>query len=161
EPKNELAVILVERRACDEAQTLLAAVLDDVFYPTRHFAEHNLARAEACSGNVEAAVERLTSLTSKRPKFCLAYLTASEVASRAQLHEETVEACESFRENCERDAEIGTKIPDALKATCDLRKGRAYMALGDVESARTAFERCRSAEKTRAACHDALELLPP
>lgn len=161
EPKNELAVILVERGSCNEAQTLLKQVLEDVFYPTHHFAEHNLARAEACAGGHREAIGRLERLTEKRPKFCLAYLTASEVASSAKLHEATVEACESFRENCERDDDIGPKIPEALKATCDLRKGMAYAALGDVESARTALERCRAAKDTRAACRDALDLLPP
>lgn len=161
EPKNELAVILTERNSCDAAIELLAEVLEDVFYPTRHFAEHNLARAEACAGQPGEAVRRLARLTSKRPKFCLAYLTASEVASSAQLHEETVEACESFREYCERDEEIGQRIPESLKATCDLRKGRAYVALGDVESARTALGRCSGSENTRMACREALELLPP
>ena len=161
EPKNELAVVYIERGQCREAIGLLKDVLDDVFYPTHHFAEHNLARAEACAGEPSNAVSRLEQLTRKRPKFCLAYLTSSEVSSKAELYEATIEACESFRENCVRDEQIGPKIPVELKAMCDLRKGRAYSKLGDIESARTAFERCQLEEATRKDCRRALQLLPP
>lgn len=161
EPKNELAVLLIETDRCEEARTLLVQVLDDIFYPTHHFAEHNLARAEACSGNPEAAVARLERLTERRPKFCRAYLTASELAEAARLREATVEACESFRENCELDEEIGPKIAPHLSAACHLRRGRAYLALGDVESARSAFQRCVGADSTGSTCRDALGLLPP
>lgn len=160
EAKNSLAVVLASQERCGEAQVLLRQVTEDVFYPSRHIAEHNLARAEACSGDAKKALERLQRLTEKKPKFCKAYLTASEIAEKAEFHESTVEACESFRDFCERDENIGTRIPE-LVALCQLRKGRAYVALGDVESARTAFERCGSAEVTRTTCRDALNLLPP
>lgn len=161
EPKNDLAVILIDQGSCEEAQRLLEAVLDDVFYPTKHFAEHNLARAEACAGDVDAAVGRLAALTEQRPKFCLAYLTGSEIALNSGRFEAAVEACEGFDESCARDPELKEKIPDSLRATCDLRKGQAYTALGDVESARTALRRCTQAADTRSACRDALALLPP
>ena len=161
DPKNDLAVVLIEQGGCEEAVQLLREVLDDVFYPTQHFAEHNLARAEACEGDVQQAVARLDNLTRKKPKFCLAYLTASEMAEEANLHESTVEACERFRDHCEQDKDIGRRIPYEVRALCDLRKGRAYAALGDVESARTALGRCRGAESTGRACREALRFLPP
>ena len=161
DPKNDLAVVLLDQGRCEEAQKLLRKVLDDIYYPLHHFADHNLARAEACAGDVPGALRRLEALAERRPKFCKAYLTASELAEGARLHEATIEACENFKEYCEKDEELGEKIALRYKAGCDLRKGRAYLAVGDVESARTAFERCRAAPSTRAACRDALAMLPP
>ncbi len=161
EPKNDLAVVLIERGECAEARELLLAALEDVFYAHPHFAEHNLARAEACSGDIGAAVDRLRRLVAQRPKFCLGYLTASSLAASEGLHEATIEACEGFRAQCERDSELGSQIPEDVKAACDERRGRAYLALGDVESARAAYRRCAASESVGRRCRVGLDTLPP
>lgn len=159
--KNTLAVVLLELKQCDRALGLLREVAEDVYYVKQDYVQHNLAQSEACLGNVGEALSRLDKLTRTSPRFCLAYLTMSEIASKTGRHEETVEACESFRDYCVRDEEVGASVPSGLKATCDLRKGRAYVAIGDIESARTALSRCSLAEVTKKACREALQRLPP
>ena len=159
--KNTLAVVLLEQDGCQQALDLLTDVREDVFYLKQDYVEHNLALAESCLGNADAALGRLERLTRRSPKFCLAHLTMSEIAEKSHRYETTVEACESFKDYCVKDEELGASVPNALKATCDLRKGRAYVAIGDIESARTAFRRCRIEKVTKKACADALQLLPP
>lgn len=159
--KNTLAVILLEQNACQRALDMLNEVKDDVFYRKQDYVQHNLALAESCLGNADAALSRLERLTRISPKFCLAHLTRSEIAEKANRYEITVQSCDGFRDYCVKDEALGASIPNDLKATCDLRKGRAYIAIGDVESARTAFRRCRLQKITKKACSDALQLLPP
>lgn len=160
-PKNELAIVLMETGNCGEAEALLEQVLKDIFYPTPEFAEHNLARAQACQGNVEAAMKRLENLVLKRPKFCLGYLTLAQIALDAKAHETTVQACDDFVANCEEDEQIKAQIQPEHSAKCYLNKGMAYAAMGDVESARASFERCNSRGPAGRECQRSLELLPP
>lgn len=160
-PKNELAVVLMQRGACVEAQALLEQVIKDIFYPTPEFAEHNLARAMACQGDLPGAMQRLENLVTKRPNFCLGYLTLAQVSSEAKAHEVTVRACDDFATNCEQNESIRDQISPEHSAQCYLKKGMAYAEMGDVESARAAFERCDSAGPNGRECRRSLGLLPP
>lgn len=160
-PRNELAIVLMEKGDCREAQTQLEQVLKDIFYPTPEFAEHNLAKALACQGDAQGAMKKLEELVMKRPKFCLGYLTLAEISFEAKAHETTIEACDGFVANCEEDERIREQILPEHRAKCYLRKGMAYAALGDVESARAAFERCDSRGPNGRECRRSLELLPP
>ena len=115
----------------------------------------------ACQGDVAAAEQRLRNLMLKRPKFCLGYLTLAQIALDAKHHELTVETCDDFVANCEQDERLGAQILPEHSAQCYLRKGLAYAAMGDVESARASFERCRSRGPNGKECRKSLELLPP
>ena len=160
-PKNELAVVLIQTNRCEEAKTLLLAVKKDIFYPTPQFAEHNLAKAEACGGNTEAAVDRLEKLVLKYPKFCLAYLTLAQMASQLKRHETTISSCDDFGYQCLEDEQIKKFVSVEDRDLCYLRKGLAYAELGDLESARASFSRCQSRGQLGKECKKSLEMLPP
>ncbi len=159
--KNELAVVLMERGSCVEAQELLQDVMRDILYPTPEFAEHNLALALACQGDRAGAMQRLENLVLKRPQFCLGYLTLASVSADAKAHEVTVRACDGFVVNCEQNSRVSKQISPEHSAQCYLRKGLAYAAMGDVESARASFNRCASTGPNGRECRRSLGLLPP
>lgn len=160
-PKNELAVVLLQTNRCEEAKGLLEAVLKDIFYPTPQFAEHNLARATACMGDMDRAVDRLEKLLLKYPKFCLGYLTLAELAASAKRHETTISSCDDFVHHCEEDEEIKKLVSAEQSDLCYFKKGLAYGELGDLESARASFSRCRSRGQLGKECKKSLEMLPP
>lgn len=159
-PKNELAVVLIQTNRCEEAQTHLEKVLKDIFYPTPQFAEHNLARALACQGDVDGAVDRLEKLMLKQPKFCLGYLTLAQLAAQDRRHEVTITACDDFTHHCEEDDEIKKLVSAEQSDLCYLKKGLAYAELGDLESARASFLRCQSRGQYGKECRKSLEMLP-
>ena len=158
--RNELAVVMMEQGRCQEAVPLFEKVLEDIFYPTPEFAEHNLAQAYACLGRTDEALSRLDKLVTKRPYFCLGYLTLSRLASKSRRPESTIRACDDFAHYCEQNEKIKNQVLPQQSAMCYLRKGLAYAELGDVESARTAFERCQSLGEVGRECSKSLELLP-
>lgn len=160
-PKNELAVVLIERNLCGEAETLLDSVLEDIFYPTPEFARHNLARAMACQGRIEEAIGGLKNLVKRKPRFCLGYLTMSELASESERYEDTIEACDGFVRYCQEAEEIRDKVLPQHSAICYRRSGVAYAKLGDVESARAAFLRCEATGVLGDECRRLLNALPP
>lgn len=160
-PKNELACVLVELGRCDEAETLLRQVLDDIFYPFPEFAEHNLARALACEGRTDEALKNLEALVLKRPHFCRGYLTMAQLSVQARQPELTIRACDGFEDNCEKNEEIRKQILPEQSAMCYFRKGLAHVELGDVESARTSFMRCQSDGTFGSECIRSLQMLPP
>lgn len=160
-PKNELAVVLIQTGRCAEAETLLEAVLKDIFYPTPEFAEHNLARSRACQGDIDGAVQRLENLVLKRPHFCLGYLTLADLAANAKKHETTISACDDFAHNCEQHEQIKEQVSPEQSDLCYLKKGLAYAELGDLESARSSFMRCQSKGQLGRECKKSLEMLPP
>ena len=160
-PKNELAVVLIERKRCEEAEELLRKVLKDIFYETPQFAEHNLARAQACQGQSDEAIRLLENVVLKRPLFCLGYLTLAELSSEARRHELTIRACDDFAHHCEQNEKIRAQIAPEQSALCYLKKGLAYAELGDVESARASFSRCPPAGQHGRECRRSLSMLPP
>ncbi len=160
-PRNELAVVLTEEGQCVEAEEQLRLLLEDIFYPAPENARHNLALALECQGRSAEAIQELRGLLQNKPRFCLGYLTMSEIASRAHDSESTVEACERFVEFCEKDERVGQAIPASYRAVCYLRKGVAYRELGDIESARAAFLRCEATGELRSECRQELTTLPP
>ncbi len=160
-PKNELAVVLLQTNRCEEAKGLLEAVLKDIFYPTPQFAEHNLARAHACTGDPEGAVERLEKLVLKYPKFCLGYLTLAQLSAQVKRHETTISSCDDFVHHCEEDESIKKLVSAEQSDLCYLKKGLAYAELGDLESARASFSRCQSRGQLGKECKKSLEMLPP
>ena len=161
EPKNELAVVLMETRRCAEAEELLLEVKKDIFYRTPEFAEHNLARAIECQGRDKEAVAILEELVLKRPLFCLGYLTLAQLAARTMQNEVTIDACDGFFTNCEQNEEIKEQISPDHSAMCYLKKGMAHAAMGDVESARASFKRCQTSGMYGPECRRSLNLLPP
>jgi Tfp pilus assembly protein PilF len=161
EPKNELAVVLMETKRCAEAEELLLEVKKDIFYRTPEFAEHNLARALECQGREPEAVSILEELVLKRPLFCLGYLTLAQLAARTKRNETTIDACEGFFTNCEQNEKIKEQISPEHSAMCYLKKGMAHAAMGDVESARASFKRCQSSGMYGPECRRSLNLLPP
>jgi Tfp pilus assembly protein PilF len=161
EPKNELAVLLMETKRCAEAEELLMQVRTDIFYRTPEFAEHNLAKALECQGRDQEALGILEDLVLKRPTFCLAYLTLAQLAARTKQPEATIDACEGFFTNCEQNEEIKEQISPEHVAMCYLKKGTAHAALGDVESARASFKRCQTSGTYGSECRRSLNLLPP
>ncbi len=171
--RNELAVVYLEQRRCEEAVPLFEKVLEDIFYATPEFAEHNLAQAYACLGRTDEAISRLDKLVTKRPYFCLGYLTLSRLASSSRRPDVTVQACEDFVHHCEEHEKIREQVLPQQSALCYYRKGLAYAEMGDVESARTAFERCQlirantpsgvnraPVEDVGRECQESLRLLP-
>jgi Flp pilus assembly protein TadD len=159
--KNELAGILLVTKRCEEAEGLFRAVTEDIFYQTPEFAEHNLALALACEGKIKNAVELLEGTVLKRPHFCLAYLTLSQLSAQAKLPERTVKACGDFETNCAQFEKIKDQVTPEMNATCYLRSGKAYVDMGDVESARAALTRCMSTSETIGKdCRELLMMLP-
>ena len=161
EPKNELAIVLIETKRCEEAEGLLGEVKKDILYPTPEFAEHNLARAIECQGRDREAVSMLEGLVLKRPQFCLGYLTLAQLASRTQQHQATIDACDGFFTNCVQNEKISPQISPDHSAMCYLKKGMAHAAIGDVESARACFKRCQTSGTFGPECRRSLNLLPP
>ncbi|MFO0726885.1 MAG: tetratricopeptide repeat protein [Myxococcota bacterium] len=157
--KNSLATLLLGAHRCDEAAELLKAVLDDIFYPTPHFAEDNLAKAEHCLGRSQDAIARLTRVVEKRPTFCLGYLTLADISAEAKQPETTIRACDQFMNRCERHEKIGKLVSPEQRAMCYLRKGLAYASLGDIESARQALASCDSDGAYGRECRRSLELI--
>ena len=158
--RNELAVVYLEQRRCQDAVPLLEKVLEDIYYPTPEYAEHNLAQAYDCLGKGAEAIDRLDKLVTKRPYFCLGYLTLSRLASKLRRPESTIRACDDFVHYCEENEKIKNQVLPQQSALCYLRKGLAYAELGDVESARASFERCQSTGEIGRECKKSLELLP-
>ena len=164
--RNELAVVYMEQRRCQEAVPLFEKVLEDIFYATPEFAEHNLAQAYACLGRTDEALSRLDKLVTKRPYFCLGYLTLSRLASTSRRPEATIQACDDFVHYCEENDKIKDQVLPQQSAVCYLRKGLAFADLGDVESARASFERCEAIASAAAIgdvgreCQKSLDLLP-
>lgn len=161
EPKNELAVLLMETKRCPEAEGLLREVLKDIFYRTPEFAEHNLARALECQGKDPQAIKVLEELVLKRPSFCLGYLTLAQLSARSKEPQVTIEACEGFFTNCEQNDEIKQQISQEHSAMCYLHKGLAHAEMGDVESARASFKRCQASGTYGQECRRSLNMLPP
>ncbi len=159
-PKNTLATLLIHDGRCAEAETVLAKVLQDIFYPTPEFAEHNMARALACQGRRPEAIARLETLLVKRPKFCLGYLTLAEMASSEKIAKLTIKACRGFRTACAEDEKIGKLVSPEHSCLCYLRSGLAHARLGDVESARKSFTSCDSDGPYGRECRKSLEMLP-
>jgi Tfp pilus assembly protein PilF len=161
EPKNELAGILISGKRCEEAEQLLLAVTQDIFYPAPEFAEHNLALALSCQGRQEEAVSKLDALVTKRPQFCLGYLTLSQLSAQTRQPETTVKACEDFDRYCAKNEKIKEQVTPDHVAVCYLRSGMAHAQMGDVESARTSFMRCQDHPNALAKeCEKALAQLP-
>lgn len=142
--KNTLAALLIEQRQCEEAEQLLLQVVEDIFYPTPEFAEHNLARAEHCLGRPVEAIRRLEALVLRRPQFCRGYLTLADMSSEQSQPEMTIRACEHFTVQCERHEELKNFVSPEHSCLCYLKKGLAYAQLGDVEAARLALQSCTS-----------------
>jgi Tfp pilus assembly protein PilF len=160
-PKNELATLLISTRRCEEAEQLLRSVTEDIFYATPEFAEHNLSLALACEGKAVEAISRLENILLKRPQFCLGYLTLAQLSSQNKQPEKTVHACEDFENLCAKNEKIRALVTPDQTATCCLRSGMAYAQMGDVESARTSFMCCQSAESAIGKeCRRSLEMLP-
>lgn len=162
EPKNELAGILIGDRRCDEAEQLLRAVTEDIFYTTPEFAEHNLALALSCQGRQAEAIAKLEAVVTKRPQFCLGYLTLSQLSAQTHQPETTVKACEDFDRYCAKNEKIKEQVTPDHIAVCYLRSGMAHAQMGDVESARTSFMRCQESHQSGYAkeCEKALAQLP-
>jgi Tfp pilus assembly protein PilF len=158
--KNTLATLLIQSNRCTEARELLQKVLNDIFYPTPEFAEHNLARAEACLGQVPEAVRRLDKLLTKRPQFCLGYLTLAELSAQAKQPETTISACDRFTRQCEENEHVRSMVDPEHSCLCYFRKGMAFAELGDVESARASFMSCRSTGTWGQECRRSLGMLP-
>ena len=160
-PRNELAVVLIQQSECEAAESQLREVLDDIFYPTPEYARHNLARALHCQGRDQEAIETLQTMLDSKPRFCLGYLTLSDIAAGAKEPESVIAACERFTRYCEQDEQIRANLAPRYSAMCYLRKGVAYAEVGDIESARAAFIRCEATGALRSECRRALETLPP
>jgi Tfp pilus assembly protein PilF len=161
DPKNDLAGVLFVTNRCTEAEGLLRAVLEDIFYQTPDFAEHNLAKVLACQGRAKDALAVLEGITLKRPTFCLGYLTLAPLARRTKRPDMTISACEGFFTNCEQNDEIKVQISTEQVAMCYFEKGMAHVELGDVESARASFTRCQSSDRYGSDCRRSLNMLPP
>lgn len=163
EPKNELAGVLIRLQRCAEAEELLRAVRDDIFYATPEFAEHNLALALQCQGKQGEAVELLGGLVTKKPHFCLGYLTLSQLSLQAKQSEVAVKACDDFLFHCAQNDRIRDQVSSQHSALCYLRSGMAYVQMGDVESARASFMRCipLDGQGVGKECQDKLGMLPP
>ena len=159
--KNTLATLLIRAQQCEEAETLLRAVLKDIFYSTPEYAEHNLARAFACQGRTKEAMGQLDKLLIRRPTFCLGYLTLAELAASEKMAEQTIKACEEFTLQCEEHEQLRKFVSPEHSCLCYLRKGLAYAQLGDIESARQSFLSCESTGAYGRECKRSLELLPP
>ena len=157
--KNSLATLLLASHRCDEAERLLREVLDDIFYPTAHFAEDNLAKAEHCQGRSADAIARLTRVVEKRPTFCLGYLTLADITAEAKRPEATIHACDEFMNRCERHEKIGKLVSPEQRSLCYLRKGMAYATLGDIESAKQSLAACDSDGAYGRECRRSLELI--
>ena len=157
--KNSLATLLLASHRCDEAERLLREVLDDIFYPTAHFAEDNLAKAEHCQGRSGDAIARLTRVVEKRPTFCLGYLTLADITAEAKRPEATIHACDEFMNRCERHEKIGKLVSPEQRSLCYLRKGMAYATLGDIESAKQSLAACDSDGAYGRECRRSLELI--
>lgn len=160
-PKNELATLKIRRGECAAAVPLLQEVMKDIFYTTPQFAAHNLALAEHCLGEKAQAVDRLDKLMLRYPRFCLGYLTLSGYAEELGRNDLVVQSCQGFEQKCAEDAQIREQVLPEQRALCYLRSGRANIQLGDVESARAAFERCGQEGRIGRECQQSLRLLPP
>ena len=159
EIRNEHASILIELQRCEEARSLLLVVLDDVLYATPHFAEHNLAKAEACLGMLSKARSRLAGVIKRNPRFCIALLTLSKFAEEQRDDRQVISACNAFYERCEKDDKFGARIHPDVAAQCHLRTGVAWMRLGQHERASQAFSRCGHVQSTRQTCKRHLQSL--
>ena len=159
EIRNEHASILIELHRCEEAKLILLGVLDDVYYSTPHFAEHNLARAESCLGMVDQARTRLASLLKKRPDFCIALLTLSKFAEEQRDDRQVISACSAFYKRCEKSDKFGARIHPDVSAQCHLRSGVAWLRLGQQQQATEAFARCGQVQSTRQTCRRHLKAL--
>lgn len=157
--KNILAKMLVDRGLCDEARQLLDEVRKDIFYPTPWFADFHSARALACQGDRGAAIRRLQTLSAGRPEFCVAYLQMAEYAVLDKQYELAVRGCETFTKACENNKYIKPYLTAESSCMCAFWAGRAYAALGDVESARSEFLTCNSTGDYGKRSREALDLL--
>jgi Tfp pilus assembly protein PilF len=157
--KNSLASLLVDRGACDEAVTMLDQVRNDIFYPTPWYADFHHARAKNCLGDRTQAIQSLQRLISGRPEFCAAYLQLAEFAVVEKQFDVAVRSCESFTVSCENNKLIKPYLTEEHSCMCAFWAGRAYVGLGDVESARSEFMACKSSGDYGKRSREALDLL--
>ena len=157
--KNSLASLLIDRGVCDEALLLLDTVRKDIMYPTPWYADFHYARAQACEGDRVAAMYSLQKLIAGRPEFCAAYLQLAEYAVGEKKFEVAIRGCESFTAVCENNKRINPYLTDEHSCMCDFWAGRAYVGLGDVESARSEFMACQSSGDYGTRNRQALDLL--
>ncbi|MCK6551959.1 hypothetical protein L6R52_39375, partial [Myxococcota bacterium] len=116
-----------------------------------------------CQGRQAEAVKGLEALVAKKPHFCLGYLTLSQFSLQAKQLEVTVKACDDFVFHCANNDKIREQVAPEHLGVCYLRSGMAYAEMGDVESARSSFLRCRqtNAPAIGKECQTALDMLPP
>ncbi|MBI2373555.1 MAG: tetratricopeptide repeat protein [Deltaproteobacteria bacterium] len=159
--KNTLGTLLMAQGRCEEARGYFSSALEDIFYPTPQFAEHNLAKAEWCLGKREEAMLRLARLTNRLPQFCLGYLTLADFSVEAKKAESAIDACDAFQSNCVNNDKVKKYVTEASTSMCQLKRGLALAQLGDLDAARQSFLQCSESKSNGPACKHSLELIDP
>ncbi len=159
--KNTLGTLLMTQGRCDEARLQFQEALEDIFYPTPQFAEHNLARAEWCLGRQKDAVERLQRLINRFPQFCLGYLTLADFSVEAKKPDLAIHTCDEFDTKCVKNDKLKKYISEDNVSQCALRRGLGLSQLGDLDAARESFQACIESRAHGDACRHSLLLISP
>jgi len=130
EAKVNLGVVLSQQGRYDEAIKLFEDALNDMRYPTPHFAEGNLGWALYKKGDTRMAVDHIRAAVTLEPKFCQGYRNLGIIQSETGQMEDACRQFASYREHC----------PEVAEAY--FREGSCLAKLGRREAARQDFNTC-------------------
>lgn len=135
EAYTNLGNVYLDQGRYDEAIPLYEKALSDILYRTPYIAENNLGWCYYKKGQVQQAIDHIKSALVPNPKFCLGHRNLGIIYSETH---QTEKATASFTQYARQCPEV---------ADAHYRFGRALLASGNHEGARSELRQC--AEKGR------------
>ncbi len=147
EAKVNLGVVLSQQGRYDEAIKLFQEALNDMRYPTPHFAEGNLGWALYKKGDTRMALDHIRAAVTIEPKFCQGYRNLGIIETETGHVQEACRHFASYREHC----------PEVAEAY--YREGSCLAKLGERQAAKQALNTCQSKAASEALKSDCRKLM--
>ncbi len=146
EARNNYAVLLMDLGRYAEAAKEFENIMEDVMYPTPHFAEANLGWCCYKQGDNENAIAHLRNALAADSNFCRGYLWLATVYEAEKKLPNAIKQMEFFYSRCAENREIRKVIDKAFLTEADRQMGFLLLQNGETERAKQYFASCAGAE---------------
>ncbi len=146
EARNNYAVLLMDLGRYAEAAEEFKAIIEDIMYPTPHFAEANLGWACYKQGDNENAIAHLRNALATDANFCRGYIWLATVYEAEQRLTNAIHQMELFFSRCIDNRDIRAAIDKSFIAEANRQMGLLLLKNGESEKAKTYFQNCAREE---------------
>lgn len=146
EARNNYATLLMDLGRYDEAMTQLKTILEDIMYPTPHFAEANLGWLYHLKGDDVEAINHLRNALATDNNFCRGYLWLAEIYDGQQKISLAIAQMNLFFTRCIENREIRNAIGAPFISEANKKMGMLLLKDGQDQEAKPYFQNCAKDE---------------